>query len=89
MKKNERSKFTLAPEYAYGENGSPPKIGQNQTLIFDIELLSWKAQDISEQGDRRLTKSVVKKGQESWVKVGSRIFIVFLPVWWRFREQFA
>lgn len=69
MKKNERSKFTLAPEYAYGENGSPPKIGQNQTLIFDIELISWKAQDISEQGDRRLTKSVVKKGQESWVKV--------------------
>jgi len=69
MKKNERAKFTLAPEYAYGENGSPPKIGQNQTLIFDIELLSWKAQDISEQGDRRLTKSVVKKGQESWIKV--------------------
>ena len=41
MKKNERAKFTLAPEYAYGENGSPPKIGQNQTLIFDIELLRW------------------------------------------------
>ena len=75
MKKNERSKFTLAPEYAYGENGSPPKIGQNQTLIFDIELISWKAQDISEQGDRRLTKSVVKKGQESWVKVYSKFSI--------------
>lgn len=69
MKKGELATLKLKPEYGYGEQGSPPKIGPNATLIFEIELLSWKAQDISEENDGRLTKSIVKKGQESWTKV--------------------
>lgn len=69
MKKGERAMFTLTSEYAYGEAGSPPKIPPNATLIFDIELLSWKAEDISEDGDGSLTRTVVKKGPESWTKV--------------------
>jgi len=69
MKKGEMATFTLAPEYAYGEQGSPPKIPANATLIFDIELLSWKAEDISEEGNGSLTRTTVKKGPESWTKV--------------------
>ena len=69
MKKGERAIFTLSAEYAYGEAGSPPKIPANATLIFDIELLSWKAEDISDDGDGTLTRTVVKKGPESWTKV--------------------
>jgi len=41
MKKGELAKFTLAPEYAYGEQGSPPKIPANATLVFEIELFRW------------------------------------------------
>lgn len=61
MKKGEIATFTLTPEYAYGEQGSQPKIPANATLIFDIELLSWKAEDISEEGNGSLTRTTVKK----------------------------
>lgn len=45
MKKGEVAKFTLSPEFAYGEDGSPPKIPANATLVFEVELLSWTSQD--------------------------------------------
>merc|ERR1719183_2816853 len=45
MKKAELAKFTLSPEFAYGEGGSPPKIPANATLVFEVELLSWTSQD--------------------------------------------
>ncbi|OHS94446.1 peptidyl-prolyl cis-trans isomerase [Tritrichomonas foetus] len=39
MKVGELSKFTIAPEYAYGNRGFPGLIPANSTLIFEIELL--------------------------------------------------
>lgn len=36
MKKGEKAILTCAPEYAYGESGSPPNIGPNSTLIFEV-----------------------------------------------------
>jgi len=33
-------RFVLPPELAYGAAGSPPSIGENATLVFEVELLS-------------------------------------------------
>ena len=41
MKKGEKAILTCAPEYAYGANGSPPKIPPNSTLKFEVELLGF------------------------------------------------
>jgi peptidylprolyl isomerase len=41
MKVGEKAVLTCKPEYAYGENGSPPKIPANATLKFDVELLGF------------------------------------------------
>lgn len=42
MKKGERSRFTIKPEYAYGAAGQPPTIPANATLIFEIKLIDFR-----------------------------------------------
>lgn len=39
MKAGGRRELTIPPELAYGEAGSPPAIGPNETLVFVIDLL--------------------------------------------------
>lgn len=51
MKIGERATFECKPEYAYGDRGAPPKIPGGATLIFDVELLSFKShRDLSGDG---------------------------------------
>lgn len=61
MKKGEIAKFTLAPEFAYGDAGSPPKIPEKATLVFEIELIGWSSKD-DLFGDEGVIKSVLKDG---------------------------
>jgi FKBP-type peptidyl-prolyl cis-trans isomerase len=42
MKVGSKYKFTVPPDLAYGERGAGDKIGPNQTLIFEVELLEIK-----------------------------------------------
>ena len=39
MREGSKYRFTVPSDLAYGQNGVPPTIGPNQTLMFDIELL--------------------------------------------------
>jgi peptidylprolyl isomerase len=38
MKVGGRRKLVIPPDLAYGAQGSPPKIGANETLVFIIDL---------------------------------------------------
>lgn len=49
MKRNEIAQFSLPPELAYGERGSPPTIPANSRLNFIIELMDWVIDDPDNQ----------------------------------------
>lgn len=63
MKKGEVAILTCAPDYAYGDKGSPPKIPPNATLIFEVELLDWKLEDISVDNDGSVQRRILSAGQ--------------------------
>jgi len=39
MREGAKYRFRIPPHLAYGGQGMPPKIGPNQTLVFEVELL--------------------------------------------------
>jgi FK506-binding protein 4/5 len=64
MKKGEKAKLTCKSDYAYGKAGSPPSIPGNATLLFEVEVLGWKGQDCSPNGDFGVEKFIVTKSDK-------------------------
>ena len=60
MHKNEVCEVKISPEYGYGKEGIPPKIPENSTLIFEIELFEWEDENVTPDGGVR--KRIMKVG---------------------------
>ena len=61
MTTGEISLFTIKPDYAYGKEGSGTKIPPDATLQFEIELVQWKGEDVTKDG--QVTKIILEKGE--------------------------
>ena len=42
MRPGEVRQFVVPPELGFGEEGQPPQIPSNSTLIFEVELIDWR-----------------------------------------------
>lgn len=62
MKKGEKCIIVCHPNYAYGSKGSPPKIPENATLVFEVELFNWQMEDLSSDKDNGILRSILKEG---------------------------
>jgi hypothetical protein len=56
MKRSSHWKIYIPPELAYGARGHPPKIGPNQPLLFEIELLAISGEEIKLPDDTAAKK---------------------------------
>ena len=63
MKKGELCRLTCKSDYAYGDSGSPPKIPAKATLIFEVELFSWKGEDLSTAKDGGIIRKTITVGE--------------------------
>jgi len=68
MQVGERCQLTISSKYGYGPSGMVPKIPPNADLVFDIALLSFREEDLSERQDGSILRTVLKKGTETNVK---------------------
>uniref|UniRef100_A0A914X5S0 peptidylprolyl isomerase n=1 Tax=Plectus sambesii TaxID=2011161 RepID=A0A914X5S0_9BILA len=68
MKKGERAVFVVKSKYAYGPDGLTMKneiiVPPNSTIIFDVELLRWEGEDVTNKMDKSILRSLIEAGDQ-------------------------
>ncbi|XP_066154274.1 FK506-binding protein 59-like [Euwallacea fornicatus] len=67
MKKGEQAILTCGPEYAYGALGNLPLIPPDSTLKFDVEVIDWKAEDLTTNKDGGIERIEVLTRGEGYI----------------------
>lgn len=74
MKRGEKCILRCRSDYAYGKHGSPPKIPEDATLNFEVELFDWKEKVKSPfemtPEERREYATKMKEGGNAALKLG-------------------
>ncbi|KAJ3601859.1 hypothetical protein NHX12_029621 [Muraenolepis orangiensis] len=50
MQKGEVCSLLCTPDYAYGASGNPPKVPPNASLLYEVELLDFQGEMLTEDG---------------------------------------
>jgi FKBP-type peptidyl-prolyl cis-trans isomerase FklB len=77
MKPGAKWQLFIPSDLAYGERGSPPKIGPSSMLLFDVELLSFRPAPVVTNAPpavaQPLTSDIIKVPSAEEMKKGAKI----------------
>lgn len=78
MKPGAKYHFVIPPDLAYKERGSGPQIGPNATLIFDVEMISFKAGQAAAaaKAPEPVTSDIIKVPSAAEIKKGAQVEVI-------------
>jgi peptidylprolyl isomerase len=90
MKRGEKARFEIDSKYAYGEQGSPPKIPGNTPLEFEVELFDFydkRKSTVEAPECENLVEEYKKMGNENFKAKNFRPAIYFYKEGIKFLKQ--